>query len=55
MEIERGLSIKSTPITLVLPDLRNKSYLVNIFDTPGMLRIHFHVFFAFHLTLRPFN
>ncbi len=35
MEIERGLSIKATPMTLVLPDLRNKSYLLNVFDTPG--------------------
>ncbi|XP_060572589.1 116 kDa U5 small nuclear ribonucleoprotein component-like [Ruditapes philippinarum] len=34
-EIERGVSIKSTPVTLVLPDTRNKSYLVNVFDTPG--------------------
>lgn len=34
-EIERGVSIKSTPVTLVLPDSRNKSYLVNVFDTPG--------------------
>lgn len=36
-EQERGVSIKSIPITLVLPDTKNKSYLVNIFDTPGWL------------------
>lgn len=34
-EQERGVSIKATPVTLVLPDLKGKSYLMNIFDTPG--------------------
>lgn len=34
-EQERGVSIKSVPITLVLPNIKNKSYLMNIFDTPG--------------------
>lgn len=34
-EQERGVSIKATPITLVLPDVKQKSYLMNIFDTPG--------------------
>ncbi|XP_063704338.1 116 kDa U5 small nuclear ribonucleoprotein component [Culicoides brevitarsis] len=34
-EQERGVSIKSQPITLVLPDCKSKSYLMNIFDTPG--------------------
>jgi U5 small nuclear ribonucleoprotein component len=34
-EQERGVSIKSTPITLVLPNVKHKSFLVNIFDTPG--------------------
>jgi 116 kDa U5 small nuclear ribonucleoprotein component len=29
------LSIKSTPMSLVLPDFRDKSYLLNLFDTPG--------------------
>jgi len=32
---QRGVSIKSTPVTLVMPDVRNKSYLLNLFDTPG--------------------
>ena len=32
---QRGVSIKSTPVTLVLPDSKGKSFLVNIFDTPG--------------------
>lgn len=34
-EISRNLSIKSTPLTLVLPDMRGKSYLFNFIDTPG--------------------
>ncbi|XP_077977947.1 116 kDa U5 small nuclear ribonucleoprotein component-like [Glandiceps talaboti] len=34
-EVERGVSIKSTPVTLVLQDTRDKSYLMNVFDTPG--------------------
>lgn len=34
-EQERGVSIKSSPITIVHQSLRNKSYLLNILDTPG--------------------
>lgn len=34
-EQERGVSIKATPVTLVLQDVKQKSYLMNIFDTPG--------------------
>ncbi|XP_067121721.1 116 kDa U5 small nuclear ribonucleoprotein component [Centruroides vittatus] len=34
-EQERGVSIKATPITFVLQDLKGKSYLMNVFDTPG--------------------
>ena len=34
-EQERGLSIKAKPITLVLPNHKDKSYLLNIIDTPG--------------------
>lgn len=34
-EQERGCSIKSTPITLLLPDIKSKNYLMNVFDTPG--------------------
>eukprot|EP01116_Phalansterium_solitarium_P021320 TRINITY_DN6583_c0_g1_i3.p1 TRINITY_DN6583_c0_g1~~TRINITY_DN6583_c0_g1_i3.p1 ORF type:complete len:855 (+),score=281.52 TRINITY_DN6583_c0_g1_i3:219-2783(+) len=34
-ERERGLSIKATPMSLILPDVKGKSYLVNTFDTPG--------------------
>eukprot|EP00735_Rhodelphis_limneticus_P008737 TRINITY_DN2227_c0_g1::TRINITY_DN2227_c0_g1_i1::g.6655::m.6655 TRINITY_DN2227_c0_g1::TRINITY_DN2227_c0_g1_i1::g.6655 ORF type:complete len:985 (+),score=308.55,sp/Q5F3X4/U5S1_CHICK/61.14/0.0,GTP_EFTU/PF00009.22/2.7e-47,EFG_IV/PF03764.13/2.7e+03,EFG_IV/PF03764.13/8.7e-27,EFG_C/PF00679.19/1.7e+03,EFG_C/PF00679.19/2e-21,Miro/PF08477.8/5.2e-08,GTP_EFTU_D2/PF03144.20/2.8e-07,EFG_II/PF14492.1/1.2e-05,MMR_HSR1/PF01926.18/2.2e-05,Dynamin_N/PF00350.18/0.4,Dynamin_N/PF00350.18/1.9,Ras/PF00071.17/0.0052,Se len=31
----REISIKSMPMSLVLPDSRGKSYLLNIMDTPG--------------------
>eukprot|EP01054_Gregarina_sp_Poly1_P004284 Gregarina_sp_Poly_1__4283@NODE_232_length_11105_cov_98_544211_g205_i0_p1_GENE_NODE_232_length_11105_cov_98_544211_g205_i0NODE_232_length_11105_cov_98_544211_g205_i0_p1_ORF_typecomplete_len1029_score172_03GTP_EFTU/PF00009_27/9e33EFTUD2/PF16004_5/1_1e29EFTUD2/PF16004_5/4_6e03EFG_IV/PF03764_18/4e21EFG_C/PF00679_24/4_4e17GTP_EFTU_D2/PF03144_25/7_9e12EFG_II/PF14492_6/3e10MMR_HSR1/PF01926_23/0_001SRPRB/PF09439_10/0_036GBP/PF02263_19/0_064_NODE_232_length_11105_cov_98_544211_g205_i039937079 len=34
-EQERGISIKATPLSLILSDSRQKSYLINLFDTPG--------------------
>ena len=34
-EQQRGLSIKSTPVSLILPSIRDKSYLLNVIDTPG--------------------
>lgn len=34
-EQERGISIKSSPISIVMQNLRSKSYLLNIMDTPG--------------------
>lgn len=34
-ERERGLTLKSTPLSYMLPDSRGKSYLVNLIDTPG--------------------
>ncbi|XP_058806978.1 116 kDa U5 small nuclear ribonucleoprotein component [Phymastichus coffea] len=34
-EQQRGVSTKAVPVTLVLPDVKSKSYLLNIFDTPG--------------------
>eukprot|EP00055_Hartaetosiga_balthica_P000660 m.137158 g.137158 ORF g.137158 m.137158 type:complete len:969 (-) comp11333_c0_seq1:945-3851(-) len=34
-EQERKLSIKSTPMSFILPDTRGKSFLVNVIDTPG--------------------
>ena len=40
LERERGLSIKTSPMTLVLPGTTGKSQLFNIVDTPG------HVNFA---------
>ncbi|EGW33048.1 ATP dependent RNA helicase and U5 mRNA splicing factor [Spathaspora passalidarum NRRL Y-27907] len=35
LEIEREVTIKSSPITLLLQDLKDKSYVFNIIDTPG--------------------
>ncbi|OAA63733.1 u5 snrnp component [Niveomyces insectorum RCEF 264] len=40
LERERGVSIKSAPMSLVLPSTKGKSHLINIVDTPG------HVNFA---------
>ncbi|KAK2004709.1 elongation factor Tu GTP binding domain-containing protein [Colletotrichum falcatum] len=34
-ERERGVSIKASPMSLVLPSSKGKSHLVNILDTPG--------------------
>lgn len=34
-EQTRGLSIKSCPVSLVLPSAAGKSFLVNVVDTPG--------------------
>ncbi|PSS08817.1 hypothetical protein M430DRAFT_23035 [Amorphotheca resinae ATCC 22711] len=35
LERERGISIKSAPMSLVLQSTRGKSHLLNILDTPG--------------------
>lgn len=35
LERDRGISIKSAPLSLVLPTTRSKSYLCNLIDTPG--------------------
>lgn len=35
LERERGCSIKSMPVSLVLNDLKGKSFLMHIMDTPG--------------------
>ena len=34
-EQERGISLKMTPMSLVLESSASKSYLFNIMDTPG--------------------
>lgn len=36
--MHRALSIKSTPVSLVLEATKGKSYLLNLIDTPGMVR-----------------
>ncbi|KAK5723942.1 hypothetical protein LTR17_013784 [Elasticomyces elasticus] len=35
LEHQRGLSIKASPMTLVLPSTTGKSHLLNLIDTPG--------------------
>ncbi|KAJ3376061.1 U5 small nuclear ribonucleoprotein component [Allomyces arbusculus] len=35
LERDRGLSIKCAPMSLVMQDLRSKSYLLHVMDTPG--------------------
>jgi len=37
LERARGVSIKSMPMTLVMQDTKDISYLLNIIDTPGKL------------------
>jgi len=48
-EVERGLSIKSTPLTLCGRDLREKTFLLNVFDTPGHVNFSDEVTAAFRL------
>jgi 116 kDa U5 small nuclear ribonucleoprotein component len=35
VEQERGVSVKSIPISLLLKNIHGKSYMMNIIDTPG--------------------
>jgi 116 kDa U5 small nuclear ribonucleoprotein component len=35
MERQRGISIKSMPMSFLLADLRGKSHVINVIDTPG--------------------
>ena len=34
-EVDRKMSLKSSPFSVILPDSREKSYLFNFIDTPG--------------------
>ena len=35
------MSIKAQPLSLVLPDSKEKSYLINVFDTPGSRAVRY--------------
>lgn len=60
IEMQRGVSIKATPLTIVMQDTREKSFLLNLCDTPGasvlskvLLNEHFcagHINFTDELT-----
>jgi len=49
IERERQLSIKSTPVTFVLQDCKDKSHLVNVFDIPGHVNFSDEMTSAFRL------
>lgn len=49
-EQERGISIKSSPVSIVMQDLRNKSFLLNIMDTPGHVNFSGEVTAALRLS-----
>ena len=43
------MSIKSTPFTILLPDLKDKNFLMNILDTPGHVNFSDEATAAFRL------
>lgn len=49
LETERGLSVKASPMTLVMPDSSGKSYLLNVIDTPGHVNFQDEVAAALRL------
>jgi len=49
-EQERGLTIKSTPMSLVLQNSQEKSFLLNILDTPGHVNFSDEVTAAIRLS-----
>ena len=49
-EVERGVTIKTQPFTVLLPDTRGKSYLLNVMDTPGHVNFSDEVTAAFRIS-----
>jgi U5 small nuclear ribonucleoprotein component len=49
IEIQRGCSVKGTPVSIIMQNQRNKSYLLNIFDTPGHVNFSDEVTAAYRL------
>ncbi|EJW83943.1 hypothetical protein WUBG_05148 [Wuchereria bancrofti] len=50
IEQQRGCSIKATPITIVMQDSRQKSFLLNLIDTPGHVNFSDEVTAAYRLS-----
>uniref|UniRef100_F6WDR1 116 kDa U5 small nuclear ribonucleoprotein component n=1 Tax=Xenopus tropicalis TaxID=8364 RepID=F6WDR1_XENTR len=46
----RGVGMKSTPVTIVVPDTKEKSYLFNIMDTPGHVNFSDEVTAGFRIS-----
>ncbi|KNC73312.1 hypothetical protein SARC_14130, partial [Sphaeroforma arctica JP610] len=40
IENDRGISIKSSPMTLLMENTKGKSYVINVIDTPGHVNFH---------------
>lgn len=50
IEQQRGCSIKATPVSIVMQDSRQKSFLLNIIDTPGHVNFSDEVTAAYRIS-----